>query len=298
MDMLANLQAFVASADRGGFSAAARQLGVVPSVLSKRVDQLEWRIQASLFTRSTRKLALTDVGERYLPVVRDLLRQVDDTLGGMARSSGAIEGHLRIKIPTTLGSLYLSQLLHAFLRQQPMISMDIMLVDRSVNPVEEGFDVAIGALPELYGQVRDIPLCPLKRRLCASPAYLAARATPQQPTDLLDHPCLVFSTSGERWEFQSEQGLTGVTVRPKMRTNDGRALRDAVVAGDGIAILADYLAQEPLRTGELVEVMADYAVPDIWLKALVPFERYDLPRVRMLLAWLELHLKAQTPWLV
>ena len=177
-----------------------------------------------------------------------------------------------------------------------MVSMDIMLVDRSVNPVEEGFDVAIGALPELYGQVRDIPLCPLKRRLCAAPAYLQAHGRPEQPADLLDHACLVCSTSGPHWEFLGAQGLSGVTVRPKLRTNDGRALCDAVVAADGIAILADYLAQEPLARGVLVEVMPAYVVPDIWLKALVPVSRYDLPRVRMLLAWLELHLKVNSPW--
>ena len=108
MDTLANLRAFVSVAETGSFSQAARQAGVATSVITKRVDQLEWRIRAPLFARSTRRLSLTDVGERYLPVVRQLVRQMDDTLDGMARADGALEGHMRIKIPSTLGVLALA----------------------------------------------------------------------------------------------------------------------------------------------------------------------------------------------
>jgi DNA-binding transcriptional LysR family regulator len=296
MDTLANLKAFVATADAGSFSAAARQLALVPSVLSKRIDQLEWRIKAPLFIRSTRKLTLTDVGERYLHTVRDVVRQVDDALAGMARASGELEGHIRVKVPTTLGVLYLSELLNEFLRNQPMISMDVVLADRSVNPSEEGFDIAIGALPELYGRVQDRPLCLMKRRLCAAPSYLERRGTPRHPGDLVDHDCLVFMTSGARWEFQSPEGLIGIDVRPKLRTNDGAAICQAAIAGSGIAVLTDYLSDPALQAGQLVEILQPFDVPGIWLKALVPSNRIELPRVRMLLDWLEQNLKPLTPW--
>lgn len=296
MDTLSNLKAFVATADAGSFSGAARQLGIVPSVISKRIDQLEWRIRAPLFTRSTRRLTLTDVGDRYLPTVRELVRQVDDTLAGMARASGELEGHIRVKVPTTLGVLYLSDILNDFLRSQSMISMDIVLADRSVNPIEEGFDIAIGALPELYGRVQDRPLCLMKRRLCAAPAYLERKGTPQHPGDLVDHDCLVFTTSGARWEFQSQQGLIGIDVRPKLRTNDGAAISQAAISGSGIAVLTDYLAAPAIQAGQLVEILQPFEVPDIWLKALVPANRIGLPRIRMLLDWLEQNLKPVTPW--
>jgi DNA-binding transcriptional LysR family regulator len=296
MDTLANLKAFVSTADAGSFSGAARQLALVPSVLSKRIDQLEWRIKAPLFIRSTRKLTLTDVGERYLHTVRDVVRQVDDALAGMARASGELEGHIRVKVPTTLGVLYLSELLNEFLHSQPMISMDVVLADRSVNPIEEGFDIAIGALPELYGRVQDRPLCLMKRRLCAAPSYLERRGTPKHPGDLVDHHCLVFMTSGARWEFQSREGLIGIDVRPKLRTNDGAAICQAAIAGSGIAVLADYLTYPALQAGQLVEILQPFEVPGIWLKALVPSNRIELPRVRMLLDWLEQNLKPLTPW--
>lgn len=294
MDTLANMRAFVAVAETGSFSEAARQAGLAPSVIAKRVDQLEWRIQAPLFTRSTRRLTLTDVGERYLATLRTLVRQVDETLGGMAQASGALEGHIRIKMPTTLGQLYLGGLLNRFLQSQPRVSLEVVLADRSVNPVEEGFDIAIGARPESYGQVQDHPLCPIRRRLCAAPAYLDRQGEPLTPTDLLAHDCLVLATTGTRWELQGPQGLVGVDVRAKLKSNDGLALREATLQGLGIALLADYLVAPDLRAGRLREVLPGLQLPDLWLKALVPANRIDLPRIRALLLWLGEALR-QTP---
>lgn len=296
MDTLANMRAFVAVAETGSFSEAARRAGLAPSVIAKRVDQLEWRIQAPLFTRSTRRLTLTDVGERYLATLRTLVRQVDDTLGGMAQASGALEGHIRIKLPTTLGQLYLGELLNRFLQHQPRVSLDIVLADRSVNPVEEGFDLAIGALPESYGQVQDHPLVPIRRRLCTAPAYLTRRGAPLAPADLLEHDCLVLATTGTRWELQGPQGLVGVDVRARLKSNDGLALRDAARGGLGIALLADYLVAGDLREGRLQEVLPEMRLPDIWLKALVPASRIDLPRIRTLLQWLGQELQRMPPW--
>lgn len=294
MDTLANLRAFVAAAETGSFSEAARQAGLAPSVIAKRIDQLEWRIRAPLFARSTRRLTLTDVGERYLPTLRTLVRQMEDTLDGMALASGALEGHIRIKMPTTLGQLFLSELFNRFLQSQPRISMEVVLADRSVNPIEEGFDMAIGARPESYGQVLDHPLCPIRRRLCAAPDYLARKGAPQAPADLLEHDCLVLTTTGTRWELQGPQGLVGVDVRAKLKSNDGLALREATLNGQGVALLADYLVAPALRDGRLVEVLPEMHLPDIWLKALVPANRIDLPRIRALLLWLTEQLQ-QTP---
>lgn len=295
MDTLANLRAFVDVADTGSFSQAARRIGVAPSVLTKRVDQLEWRIRASLFTRSTRRVTLTDVGERYLPVVRELVRQMEDTLDGMQRATGALEGTIRIKIPSTLGQLHLGALLNRFLIDQPRVRLEVVLADRSVNPIEEGFDLAIGARPESYGQVQDHPLCPIRRRLCASGAYLDRRGHPQTAADLLGHDCLVFATTGTRWELQGPQGIVGVDVTPRLKSYDGLALREAALSGLGIAMLGDYLVAPALRAGHLQEVMPQLRLPDIWLKALVPANRIEVPRIRALLDWLKLHLDP-VPW--
>lgn len=293
MDTLANLQAFVAVADAGSFSEVGRRMNLAPSVIAKRIDQLEWRIRAPLFQRSTRRLSLTDVGERYLPQVRALVRQLDDTLAGMAQASGELEGHIRIKVPTTLGTLYLSELLQRFMQEQPRVSMDIVLADRTVNPAAEGFDIAIGALPELYGQVRDFNLAPIGRRLCAAPSYLARRGQPARVTDLVDHDCLVFMTSGSFWEFETAMGTQAVEVRPKLQTNDGAALCQACIGGLGIGMVSDYLAGPALARGALVEVLPEVRFSALWLKALVPLKRLDVPRIRVLLDWLTQHLQLE-----
>lgn len=286
MDTLVNLRAFVSVAETGSFSEAARQAGVAPSVMAKRIDQLEWRIRSPLFTRSTRRLTLTDVGERYLPVLRQQVRHLEETLDGMSRADGALEGHIRVKVPSTLGVLALGSLLNRFMQAQPMVSLEVVLADRSVNPLEEGFDIALGARPESYGGVQDHPLAPVTRKLVASPGYLERMGAPRAASDLASHDCLALSTSGTHWALQGRQGLVGVDVRARLRSNDGLALLEAAHAGLGIALLADYLVAPGLRSGALQEVLPGMRPPDLWLKAMVPANRQDLPRIRALLHWL------------
>jgi DNA-binding transcriptional LysR family regulator len=142
--------------------------------------------------------------------------------------------------------------------------------------------------------VRDFNLAPIGRRLCASPSYLARRGSPERVTDLVDHDCLVFMTSGSFWEFDTPAGTQAVEVRPKLQTNDGAALSQACIDGLGIGMISDYLAAPALARGELIELMPDIRFPDLWLKALVPLKRLDVPRIRALLDWLTLQL-AQSP---
>jgi len=196
MDTLLNIKAFLATARAGSFSAAARQLGVAPSVVVKRINRLEDQMRAQLFVRSTRKLALTDIGERYFPRYQILVGEVEDAINGAAASPGRIEGHLRIKCPTTLTILNFGEIINDFQAAHPGISVEIVLIDRSVNPVEEDFDIAIGAMPASYANVIDEPLSPYPRVLCAAPSYLATRGEPKHPIDLIGHDCLTFQTTG------------------------------------------------------------------------------------------------------
>lgn len=288
MDTLHNIKAFLATARTGSFSEAARQTGVAPSVITKRIDQLEWAIKGKLFQRSTRKLSLTDLGERYHADLQRLVHELDHTLAGMARDeapSAELEGHLRIKLPTTLGTMHLTPLLSDYLAQHPRISLELVFADRSVNPAEEGLDIAIGATPETYGRVVDEPLCRLPRVLCAAPDYLARRGVPAHPRELVDHDALVYVTSGAQWAFESPRGHINVQVRPRLTTNEGQSLLAATCAGNGVAVIARYVAQAALDDGRLVALLPDHHVPDVWLKALVPESRLSLPRVQALIRW-------------
>lgn len=293
MDTLLNIRAFLTTARAGSFSAAARELGVAPSVVIKRINRLEDQMRARLFLRSTRRLVLTEAGERARPRYHAILTEVEEALSGaVAAEAGDIEGHLRIKAPTTFGILHLGGLLSDFQIAHPRVSVEIMLVDRSVNPVEEGFDVALGALPVSYAHVVDVPLCPFPRLLCAAPEYIARRGEPRQPSDLPDHDCLTYLATGSTWSFVSPRGPVTVDVRARFSANDSQVLLGAARRGIGLAVLSEDVVAGAIAEGAVARVMEEYPVAPLWLKALVPEGRMNRAPVHALLGFLKERLKA------
>ncbi|MEH2559095.1 DNA-binding transcriptional LysR family regulator [Bradyrhizobium algeriense] len=289
MDTVLNIKAFLLVAQTGSLTAAARQLGVVPSVISKRIDRLEDQMHVRLLQRSTRRVSLTPEGEIRLARLRAAVGQLDDIFLESGLSSQEIEGHLRIKSPTTIAIVSLSDVLTSFQLANPKISVELVMLDRSVNPVEEGFDIAIGALPTSYPGVIDDPLCAYPRVLCAAPSYLARCGEPNHPRDLVQHDCLTFATTGLSWGFESRRGQINVEIKARLSANDSQLLLRAALAGMGIARLARHIAQPALSSGQLVPVLADYPVPEFWVKALVPRNRLDRPAVRSFVDALKAH---------
>ena len=283
MDVLVNLQAFLATADAAGFSAAARKLNVSTSVVAKRVTQLEARLGTVLFHRSTRQLRLTAAGQEYVQRARSVVAEVGDLLSRMGEKDRDLVDHLRIKAPTSLTIARLADVFSAFQTQNPKLKLEIVLIDRPVDPVTEGFDIAIGAFPHSFGGVVDEPLCRLKRLLCASPAYLAAHGTPRHPRDLVDHACLSFLPTGPDWIFDGPRGRITVQVRPLLSSNEGHVLVKSAIAGNGIAFISHYLAEDALRRGALQVVLPDFPIPELWVKATIPERRVKAAAVQALL---------------
>jgi len=295
MDTVQNLKAFLAVARTGSFSAAARQAGLATSVMSKRIDQLETAIRTPLFVRSTRRLALTDAGRDWLARVGSVVSDVDDLMAAAAQPRDDLEGPLRVKAPTTLAVLYVGDMLATFQRRHPKVALEIVLTDRPLNPAEEGFDLALSVFGNTYGGVVDVPLCPMQRTLCAAPAYLARRGTPHHPRDLATHDTLNFHPTGDVWMFESAKGPVSIAIHPHLSANDGQVLLAAARAGNGIALLSNYVAGPALRSGELVPVLPSFTLPDIWIKALVPESRQHVARVRALVDTLVASF-APPPW--
>lgn len=296
MDMVANLRAFLAVARYGSFSESARQLNVVPSVAAKRVSQLEHAVGTRLFERSTRKVALTEAGEKFQVSARSLIADLDDTLAGLKRSNDRLEGRILIMVPTTLNIVVLSDALSGFLREHEHITMELALVNRSINPAEEGFDLAIsGHAASSYEGVLDVPLYPFTQVLCASPQYLERRGTPLHPHDLEDHDGLFFKPLGTAWRFDGEQGQLSVDVRARLVANDNITLRAAALAGNGIAMLPRYVSGEAIRAGQLVELLGAYPMPKSWFRAHVTQHRAKLARISKLLEWLKNALEEALP---
>ena len=295
MTMLIDIKAFLTSARIGSFSGAAREINTTPSVITKRVGRLEQEVGVKLFHRSTRNLSLTSEGKRLHPQLQVLVAELDDTIGNFRKSGKELRGHLRVRAPTTVGAEFVGASIARFLAEHRGLSVDLLLIDRSINPLEEGFDVSLGALPQAYAGVEETTLCEYSRVLVASPNYLKERKTPNTPADLAGHDCIAFVLVGLTWNFVGASGLMSVDVQARYTVNDSRILLDAAIEGLGIAVLPEFLAREPLKNGELVEVMPNYPVMPLWFKTLVPSHRARKPEVIALVK----HLKKDfemPPW--
>lgn len=297
MDTLTNLKTFLQVAESSGFSAAGRKMSLATSVITKRIDQLEIQIGAQLFIRSTRSLVLTDTGQNWLGRVRALVADFDDVLGAAGPNEDQLQGPLRIKLPTTLTMIYFGEIIAKFQNNYPSVTLEVILTDRILNPLDEGFDIAVAAFGASYSGVTDIPLCPLSRTLCASPEYLSKNPECLHPSDLQNHATLSFQPTGNLWSFEGSEGPVQVGVAPKMSANEGQVLLASALAGNGIALLSDYLALPAIRSGALVAVMPAYRPVEIWLKALVPTARLHISRVGRLLDEFRAEFATEPPWL-
>jgi len=242
--------------------------------------------------RSTRGLALTAAGERLLPRFVRLVADFEDLFGGSRPGQRPrLEGHLRIKSPTTLATEFLGGLIAEFQVEHPGVSVDITLLDRSVNPLEEGFDLSLGAFPVSYPNVADVPLCQYELITCCAPSYLQGKAVPQHPTDLVDYECLTTTLFRTTWVFESSRGAVSVEVHSRMHASDSRILRESALRGLGVAILPRFLADEAVAAGTLVRLLPDFPVQTHWVKALVPRMKMNRPVVRELVAVLKSRLQ-------
>lgn len=293
MDMLLKLKAFIATADASNFSEAARNSFVSPSVIMKRVDELEWNLKTTLFERSTRRLTLTDTGQSYLTHARQLIQSYNDMVSGAILSPGRIEGPIRIKAPAVLIQQGLGGLFATYRAQNPLVQLDIIASDRGGNPATEGLDIAVGMDQMSYPDVVEQVMLPFPRLLCASPTYLARCDAPIHPRDLIHHPCLTFSIAGPIWGFNSPEGYVEVDVRPVLITNDAGYLCAAACDGQGIVQLALPIVADALQTGQLVPVLEQFPLVERWVKIMAPSARLELKRVKLLFDRMSQHLASE-----
>jgi DNA-binding transcriptional LysR family regulator len=287
MNTIQNVSAFLRVARLGSFSAAAREMKAVTSVVAKRISQLEKEVGTKLINRSTRGLALTAAGERYVPQFLRLVAAYDQVFHDLDKGGDRIEGFLRILSPPTITSMLLGPAFANFQLRHPRVDMDIIMMERSANPLEEGFDLAIGAWPISYPNVIDVPLCRYELVTVCSPAYLRAKERPRHPTELVDHHCLTTVLFRSTWGFTHARGSMTVEVHSRMQSSDSRMVRDAARMGMGITILPRMLVEEDLRAGTLVPILEDFPVTVYWVKLLVPRMKMNRPAVRALVSFLK-----------
>jgi len=287
MDHITHIQTFMAVVQHRNFSDAARAQGVVPSLVAKRIGHLETHLKTRLFERTTRKVNLTEAGERFYGKAMGLLSDMEALFTQVERDEGKLQGHIRLMAPTTLGIQRLGPLLNAFMVLHPKITIEIALVDRSTNPIESGFDLSISGRLASYEGVIDVPLRAVRPVLCASPNYLSQHPPISHPRDLVDHACLVFNATGKNWKFQSARGVVAVDVLARLLADDNMTILDAALRALGLAILPHYVVHEHLKTGALVSVLDRFSPQENWFKAYVPKRRMGVARVVALIDWLK-----------
>jgi DNA-binding transcriptional LysR family regulator len=276
---------FVAVVENGGFSAAARALGVSKSAVSKRIDQLEAHLGVRLLHRTTRKLSLTEAGERYFEHAAQALAAAGQAVDAVTELQGEPQGQLRISAPMSFGRLHVAPMIAKFLRHCPKLQLNLVMDDRRVDLVAGGFDLAIraGNLPASTLIARK--LAPLHQVICASPDYIDRYDRPDTPAELTDHNCLLYSYSSDVnvWTLIRDDDTKSVTVSGNYQVNNSEALLDAIRDGIGIGRLPTFVAGPDLKTGRLVKLFESYQIPDQTIFAVFPERQYMPAKVRAFL---------------
>ena len=285
MEGFGAIPVFVAVVENGGFSAAARTLGISKSAVSKRINQLEAHLGVRLLHRTTRKLSLTEAGERYFEHAAQALTAAGQAEDAVTELQGEPQGNLKISSPMSFGRLHVAPLIPKLLQRYPKLQIDLVMDDRKVDLVAGGFDVAIraGNLPASTLIARK--LAPVRQVLCASPDYIDRYDRPGTPAELSGHNCVLYSYSSDadEWTLIGEGGPETVTVSGSYQVNNSEALLEALREGVGIGRLPTFVAGPDLKTGRLVKLFESYRLPDFTLYAVFPERQYLPAKVRAFL---------------
>ena len=277
MTDLTDLETFVAVADAGGVSGAARRLGLPKSIVSRRLARLENDLGAQLLTRTTRGAALTEAGATFREHAARVVAELDAARDSIA-PEGELRGLLRIAAPLSFGASHLAPLIAEFARRHPSLQVTTAYGDRFVDLVADGFDVAIrlGWLPDSTLVARRIG--PMTGRLVASPAYITAHGAPASLDDIHRHPALMQGT--ETWRVRDGEQVVTLHPQGRFKADNGQALVSAVLAGLGIAMLPDFLIDAHVASGELVTLLPQYPMPEAGLYVVRPPGGHPSRKVR------------------
>lgn len=279
------MQVFVRAVELGSISSAAEDLNISSQLAGKQVRALEQSLGIKLLNRTTRRQSLTDVGTVFYERARTILAEMEAAEALVEDARALPRGRLRISAPITFGSRALAPALVEYLRLYPDVTTDLSLSNRTVDLVEEGFDVVFrtGELPDSSLVARR--LAPYRMALCAAPAYLKAAGTPHKPEDLPRHECLVFSHTALRtqWEFDGVEGRVSIAINGRFSTDSSEALRAAAVAGQGLILQPRELLNEDMAAGRLVRLMPDYEPVARALHLLYTADRRMTPKLRSFL---------------
>jgi DNA-binding transcriptional LysR family regulator len=295
LDLL-DVSLFVRAAQLANVSAAGREFGLSAAVASARLASLERVLGARLLHRTTRRISLTQDGEVFMTRAVALLDAAEAARASVGRAQAGPQGRLRVTMPSSFGRQHVSPVIAAFLRRYPGVSVDLHLTDQVVDLVDAGVDVAIriGVLKDSSLVARRLAVN--RRVICCAPAYLEAHGTPLHPADLANHECVILGDQRD-WAFITPAGPLTVRVDGRLVTDNGEVIRDALLAGFGIALKSTWDAAPGLRSGQLVTVLDSYPLAEasaIW--AVYPSRAFVPPKTRAFIDFLAEHFGDPPYW--
>lgn len=289
MDRLRAYEIFVTVVARGSFTKAADALDTSPANVTRYIAELEAHLRTRLINRTSRRLSLTEGGEALYDRAKSMLDELAETEALATTASLQPRGRLRISAPLSFGSIVLAPLWPRFMARYPDVELDIGLIDRMVDIVEEGWDLAIRISRTASGTHIARRLGRSHNIVAASPGYLAAHGMPKVPTDLTHHACLgyTYAAASDEWQFAGpDGGLESVRVRWALRANNGETARVAALAGAGVIWQPAFVIGEDVRAGRLVEVLPGYRMPPIDIQAIYASRRHLSAKVRVMVDFL------------
>jgi len=289
LEHLTAMAVFARVVEAGSFSQAAQELGLSKSAVSKQVGRLEDRLGVRLLNRTTRRLSLTEAGTAFYAGCRQLVADAEAAEDAVSHLATAPRGTLRVNAPMSFGLTHVAPAMPEFLRRYPELSVDLQLNDRTVNLIEEGYDMAVrvGRLPD--SSLIAKRLAPMRRALVASPDYLDRRGRPAHPRELAGHDCLIYSylASGREWRFHGPDGEVRVPLKGRLEANNGDALCRAACGGAGFVLLPTFICGEDLRSGRLECVLPEWTDDGgAAIHAVFPASRNLSPKVRVFVDFL------------
>ena len=287
-----DLRVFTIVVRKASFAEAAQELGASPAFVSKRIRLLEEDLAVKLLHRTTRRVSVTEEGERVFHWALRILDDMDQLLQEVAVTRAEPRGLLRVTVPMVYGRRHIAPLVPEFLALHPEVQLQLEMSDARQDLVAEGFDVAvrIGELEDSSLVARR--LAPCLSTLCAAPAYLAQAGTPRTPADLERHNCLFYSLfrGGTQWRLHGPEGEVAITPRGNFEVNNSDAIHTALLAGLGIGNMPDFIVARDLAIGRLVPVLPDHALPEHGIWCVYPKRRHLPAKVAAWLAFLQARL--------
>jgi DNA-binding transcriptional LysR family regulator len=294
VDQLEAMRVFVAVARGGSLSAAGRALGIPVATVSRRVAALEEHVGTRLLSRTTRRMALTEAGRRYLDSCRRVLAEIEDADRSVSGDGQEPYGELAVTAPVVFGRLHVLPVVVEFLGAHGRVDVRLTLADWNVDLIAEGIDVAvrIGPLPD--SSLIAVRVGSVRRITCASPGYLRDRGTPARPEELGSHECITCTplSSPDRWAFPTKRGLRSVAVRSRLTVTTAEAATDAAAAGLGVTRVLSYQAAAAIAEGRLVPILEGFEPAAVPVSLLHGEGRTPRPKVRAFVRLAAMRLRA------